>query len=147
MTLARLFGNWLPVFSSFIAYFICPCSKESNHPEKLFGLQLWHPISCFQFYQVQTIYFRFVAQSYDRTKVQQNSDLLQTFHPMTTIYSGALNGLIKVNQKMVFSGLKFENPENGISVWVRNWKWKTWVLKHKKNDPNSRLLIQRAIIR
>jgi hypothetical protein len=42
--------------------------------------------------------------------------------------------------------LKFGNLENEISVWVRNRELKTWVLKPKFENPNSRLLSQRAII-
>jgi hypothetical protein len=42
--------------------------------------------------------------------------------------------------------LKFGNLANEISVWVKNWELKTQVLKPKFENPNSRLLNQRAII-
>jgi hypothetical protein len=42
--------------------------------------------------------------------------------------------------------LKFENLENKLSVWVRNWELKTWVLKTRFENPDSRLVSQRAIM-
>ena len=49
-----------------------------------------------------------------------------------TTYSETITntGPIKVNQRMAFfSGLKFGNLENEISVWVSNWELKTQVLR------------------
>jgi hypothetical protein len=56
------------------------------------------------------------------------------------------SGLFKVNLEWPFPGLKFENLENEISVCVRNWELKTWVLKSRFENPDSWLLSKKVII-
>ena len=57
-------------------------------------------------------------------------------------YSGLFK-VIKVNQKKVISRFDLENE---ISVCVRNWELKTWVLKPRFENPDSWLLSKKAII-
>ena len=57
-----------------------------------------------------------------------------------------VSGHFKVNLEWPFWTLKFENLENEISVWIKNWKLKPQVLKPKFENHNSRLLSKRAII-
>jgi hypothetical protein len=52
-------------------------------------------------------------------------------------------GPIKVNQKIAI--LRFD-LENEISVCVRNWELKSWVLNPRFENPDSRLLRKKAII-
>ena len=53
-----------------------------------------------------------------------NTDILYVLH----------NGLFKVNLEMTIFGCDLENE---ISVCVRNWKLKTWVLKPRFENPDS----------
>ena len=62
-----------------------------------------------------------------------NTDILYVLH----------NGLFKVNLEMAIFGCDLENE---ISVCVRNWKLKTWVLKPRFENPDSWLLSKNAII-
>ena len=55
----------------------------------------------------------------------------------------ANNGLFKVNLEMAIFGFDLENE---ISVCVRNWELKTWVLKPRFENPDSWLLSKKAII-
>jgi hypothetical protein len=56
------------------------------------------------------------------------------------------SGLFKVNLVWPFSGLKFEKLENEISVCVRNWGLKTWILKPRFENSDSWLLSKKVII-
>ena len=53
------------------------------------------------------------------------------------------NRLFKVNLEMAIFGFDLENE---ISVCVRNWELKTWVLKPRFENPDSWLLSKKAII-
>ena len=62
------------------------------------------------------------------------------------------NGLVKVNLEMAIFRFDLEmaifrfDLENEISVCVRNWELKTWVLKPRFENPDSWLLSIKAII-
>ena len=55
----------------------------------------------------------------------------------------AVSGLFKVNLEMAIFRCDLENE---ISVCVRNWKLKTWVLKSRFENSDSWLLSKKAII-
>jgi hypothetical protein len=52
-------------------------------------------------------------------------------------------GLFKVNLEMAIFRFDLENE---ISVFVRNWELKTWILKSRFDNPDFWLLSKKAII-
>ena len=92
-------------------------------------------------WKVVSRFFLFVCQM-----SHENARML----PLTTdpwwLFSGYLGQwTFFLNLEWPFSGLKFENLENEISVCVRNWELKTWVLKSRFENPDSRLLSKKVI--
>ena len=55
----------------------------------------------------------------------------------------SVGGIFKVNLEMAIFGFDLENE---ISVCVRNWELKTWVLKSRFENSDSWLLSKKAII-
>ena len=70
-------------------------------------------------------------------------ELLKTQIRHKNISTKSVEGLFKVNLEMAIFGFDLENE---ISVCVRNWKLKTWVLKSRFENPDSSLLSFKAII-
>ena len=62
-------------------------------------------------------------------------ELLKTQIRHKNISTKSVEGLFKVNLEMAIFGFDLENE---ISVCVRNWEWKTWVLKTRSRPENEK---------